>query len=157
MTTYSHDATEPVTEPDDATVEQEEVAPSLTCIPVVVEGPVRIQELPAKAAGYRRVVASTTEPKKVLGRDPRRRRMVLQVYDAAGATHGVFYGASRTEVAPGDNGAAPPYAARLGVTLPAGGVPVASPLLELTGMDELWVLADTAVCDLSIAAEQWAD
>lgn len=147
----------PDLEPDDATVVQEEVAPGLSSIPVVVEGPVRVQELPSKAAGYRRVVASLTQPQKVLGRDPRRRRMVLQVYDATGTTHGVFYGATRTEVAPGETGGAPQFAARLGVTLPAGGVPVASPLLELTGMDELWVLADTAACELSVSVEQWAD
>jgi hypothetical protein len=153
MTTDSHGAmVAPPTEPTDAEVEQAEYDHGVTAIPVEVCGPVRAQQLPAKAAGYRRVTASTTQAQKVLGRDPRRRRMVLQVYDPAGATHGVFYGATAAEVTP-----PAPFAARLGVTLPAGGIPVASPLLELTGMDELWILADTAACELSVSAEQWAD
>lgn len=153
MTTYTHDATGAAdVEPDDATVEQAEHTPGLTTIPVSVQTPVSTRELPARAGGYRRVTASLTEPQRVLGRDPRRKRVLLQVYDATGTTHGVFYGTSRAEVAP-----PAPFAARLGVTLPAGGVPVASPVIELTGMDELWVLADTAVCDVTVAAEQWAD
>lgn len=142
---------EPELAPDDATVEQAE-APGLGTIPVTVEGPVRTHQLPSRAAGYRRITASVTEPQRVLGRDPRRRRVVLQVYDATGTSHGVFYGTSRGQMAP-----PAPFAARLGVTLPAGGIPVASPLLELTGMDELWLLADTAACEVTVAAEQWAD
>lgn len=140
------------TEPDDATVEQSQAPAGLSCIPVTVETPVQSRELPAKAAGYRRVTVDTTTPQRVLGRDPRRRRVVLQVYDATGATQGVFYGTTRNEVAP-----PAAFAARLGVTVPASGVPVASPLLELTGMDELWLLADTSACDVTVAAEQWAD
>jgi hypothetical protein len=142
----------PETEPDNATVEQAEDAPGLGCIPVSVEGPVSTRELPAKAAGYRRVTASTTEPQRVLGRDPRRKRALLQVYDVTGTTHGVFYGTTRNEVAP-----PAPFAARLAVTLPAGGIPVASQVIELTGSDELWILADTAACDVTVSAEQWAD
>lgn len=153
MTTDHHGATmAPQTEPDDAEVEQAEYAGGATAIPVEVCGPVRTQALPSKAAGYRRVSVGTVEPQRVLGRDPRRRRVVIQVYDATGTTHGVFYGATKNEVTP-----PAPFAARLGVTLPAGAVPVASPVLELTGMDELWVVADTAACELTVAAEQWAD
>jgi len=138
-------------EPGDAAVEQEE-APPLGALPVTVETPVRVQELPARAAGYRRVAVGTTEPLRVLGRDPRRRRAVIQVYDAAGATHGVYLGASRTEVAPPAS-----FAARLGVATPGGGTPVASHPLELRGLDELWLLADTAGCEVTVIAEQWAD
>lgn len=153
MTTDHYGATvAPQTEPDDAEVEQAEYDHGATSIPVEVCGPVRTQALPSKAAGYRRVTVGTTQALRVLGRDPRRRRAVIQVYDATGTTHGVFYGATAAEVAP-----PAPFAARLGVTLPAGGVPVASHPLELTGMDELWVLADTAACELSVSAEQWAD
>lgn len=155
MTINRHDAT--VASPavdldvDDAAVEQD-VAPPLGALPVVVETPVRTQQLPARAAGYRRVTVGTTEPLRVLGRDPRRRRVLVQVYDATGTTHGAFYGTTRNEVTP-----PAAFAARLGVTLPAGGIPVASPVIELTSMDELWVLADTAACDVTVAAEQWAD
>lgn len=153
MSIHTYDATGAAgTEPDDATVEQAEQLPGLTTIPVSVETPVATREMPAKAAGYRRVTTSLTEPQRVLGRDPRRKRALVQVYDATGTTHGVFYGTSRNEVAPPST-----YAARLAVTLPAGGIPVASPVIELTGMDELWLLADTAVCDVTVAAEQWAD
>lgn len=79
--------------------------------------------------------------------------MLLQVFDANGATAGVFYGATLNEVTP-----PAPLAARLAVASPAvDGATVASPVLELTGMDELWVVADTAVCELSVTAEQWAE
>lgn len=155
MTTYPHDATmaSPDIEPDDAAVEQEESAPGLGTIPVCVDGPVRVQELPARASGYRRVALTTTTPQKVLGRDPRRRRALLQVFDAAGATQGVFYGVTLNQVTPPSS-----YAARLAVMSPAvDGATVASPVLELTGMDELWAVADTADCELSVTAEQWAD
>lgn len=151
--TSQHDATVvPDLEPDDATVEQEEAPPALGVIPVSVEGPVQTRELPAKAAGYRRVTLNTTQPQRVLGRDPRRRRAVIQVYDATGTSHGVYFGTSLNEVTPPSA-----YAARLGVTLPAGGIPVASHPLELTGMDEVWAVADTAGCELTVIAEQWAD
>lgn len=158
MTTYRHDATvapqdAPDLEPDDADVLQDEGMPGLTTIPVCVDGPVRVQQLPAKAAGYRRVTVTTTTPQRVLGRDPRRKRAVLQVFDSAGATRGVFYGATLNEVTP-----PAALAARLAVASPAvAGATVASPVLELTGQDELWVVADTAVCELTVTAEQWAD
>lgn len=154
MTTYPHDATgTPDLEPDDATVVQEEGMPGLTTIPVCVEGPVRTQALPARAAGYRRVTVTTTSPQRVLGRDPRRRRALVQVYDATGATHGVMLGATLNETTP-----PAAMAARLAVAAPAaGGTAVASPVLELTSTDELWVVADTAACELTVIAEQWAD
>lgn len=138
-------------EPDDSEVEQQEAAPGLTALPVVVEGTVRTQQLPAKAAGARRIVASLTDPKRLLGRDPRRRRAVIQLYDATGTSHGIFYGTSSNEVAP-----PAAFAARLGLGLP-GAIPVASHLLEVTNIDELWCLADTAACEVSVLAEQWAD
>lgn len=158
MTTYRHDATvapqdTPELEPTDAEVVQEEAAPGLTTIPVCVEGPVRVHQLPARASGYRRVTVGTSTPLRVLGRDPRRRRVLLQAFDADGATQGVFYGATAMEVTP-----PAAFAARLAVPGPAAsGATVASPVLELTGVDELWVLADTAQCELTVTAEQWAD
>lgn len=154
MTTDRYDATDQAaTEPDDATVEQVEHAGPLTTIPVCVEGPTTTRELPAKASGYRRVTVGTTTPLRVLGRDPRRKRAVLQVYDAMGATHGVMIGTTINEVAPPAS-----FAARLAVSAPAtAGAAVASPLLELTSLDELWLLADTAACDVTVISEQWAE
>lgn len=142
---------ETILEPDDAEVEQLEAAPGLTTLPVMVEGTVRTQQLPAKAAGARRLTVSTTQQQKLLGRDPRRRRAVIQVYDTAGLSHGIFYGTSSNEVQPPAQ-----FAARLALSLP-GATPSASHLLEVTNIDELWVLADTAACEVSVLAEQWAD
>lgn len=154
MTTYPHDATEaPQLEPTDAEVVQDQAPMELTTIPVCISEPVRTQALPAKAAGYRRVTVTTATPQRVLGRDPRRRRMVLQVYDATGTTAGVLFGATLNEVTP-----PAALAARLAVGAPAtDGAAVASPVLELTSTDELWVLADGAACDLTVISEQWAD
>lgn len=156
MTTYPHGATAASEiEPDDATVEQEEAPPGLGCIPVTVEGPVRSVELPAKGNGSRRYPVGTTQPVRILGRDPRRKRATVQVYDATGATRGIFHGATETELTPTDGATAPAFAARLAATGPAS-APVASELLVITSLDELWVIADTAACEVSVISEQWA-
>ena len=156
MTTYEHGAMAPGqmpdVEPDDATVAQEEAPPGLGCIPVTVEGPVRSVELPAKSSGSRRYGVTTTEAFRVLGRDPRRKRALIQCSDATGASHGLFHGATANEVTPPAD-----YAARLAMTNAGAGLPAASPVLEITSTDELWVLADTAACDVSVTSEQWAD
>lgn len=154
MTTERHDATVASgMEPSDADVVQEEAPGPLTTIPVCVEGPVRTQELPARAAGYRRVTVTTDRPQRVLGRDPRRRRALLQVYDATGTAGGVFLGATINEVTP-----PVAMAARLAVPGPAvDGAAVTSPVLEVTSTDELWVVADGATVELTVIAEQWAD
>lgn len=147
-------APEPIADisPDDATVEQAEYPHGvMTTLPVCVEGPVQTQALPTQGSGSRRVTLSTTQPQRLLGKDPRRARATIQVYDASGATHGIFHGPTQNEVNPPSS-----YAARLGVTLPAGGIPVASAILTVTSREELWAVADTAACEVSVVSEQWA-
>lgn len=143
----------PSIEPSDADVVQEESPVPLQTVPVQVMGPTRTVELPAKTGGLRRVVLDTATPQKILGRDPRRKRAVVQVYTAAGAigtSQGAFLGNSRNECTPPAG-----FAFRLGLTV--GTTQVASHLLEITSQDEVWAIADTQACEISVSAELWAD
>jgi hypothetical protein len=151
MSDYTHGSTEVELQPDDQEVMQTEHAPGLQCIPVTVEEPVRTVELPAKSGGSRRYVASLTTPQRVLGRDPRRKSAVIELFDVAGLSRGIFYGTSQNEVNPPSS-----YAARLALA-PAAAVPTRSAQLHWDVVDELWMIADTAVCDVSVTAAQWAD
>jgi hypothetical protein len=123
--------------PDTDDVLQEEAAPvPMTPIPVVAEGPVRVQELPARSAGWRTYDLLPTEAVKVLEADPRRRRAVIQATGDA-----IMLGGSQAGATAG---------ARFG----------AGVLLEITTCDEVWARSVTtppAACTLGVMNEQWAD
>lgn len=122
-------------EPDDAEVLQAEAEPSLTCVPVTVEGPARTQELPCKSAGRRRYVVGATEAFKVLPADPRRKiaRMVA-------LTQGMYVGNTKSEA----EGA---YAEQW----PAG----VEYVVEDSG--DVWVMSVSGSITVSMHSSQWAD
>lgn len=117
-------------------------------IPVDIHGPVHTRPLSARNAGLRSYTLSTTTPIKIAGHDPRRKRMVLYAVDFTGTSHGVRLGNSRAEVEAGS------FPFLLGV-FQVGGTTATSQTLEITSMDEIWALADTAACTLSVASESW--
>jgi hypothetical protein len=132
-------------ETDTDDVVQTEAEPSLTTIPVTVEGPTRTQELPAKASGMRLVTLTTNVPTRILGNDPRRKRAILIAFPLAGETvPGITIGTSRNEVTS-------PYSAFIPV------VNGMSHQLVLTASDELWVMANNDNTRVSVIAEQWAN
>jgi len=123
--------------PDTDAVYQEEAAPArMTPIPVVTEGPVRVQQLPTRSAGMRTYDLTPTVPQRILDADPRRRRALLQVQG-----DDVMLGSSQASAA-------------------AGALFADGTLLELTTCDEVWARSATApavTCTLGVLNEQWAD
>ncbi|MER6059472.1 hypothetical protein [Streptomyces albidoflavus] len=125
-----HDDTIP--DADDL-LQEEEVPAKMTAIPVVVEGPARVQLLPTRSAGMRSWPLTADQVVRVLDADPRRRRAVLQAVGGA-----VRLGTSQA-------------AARVGAQIAEG------TLLTLTTCDEVWATAALADTELSIINEQWAE
>lgn len=113
--------------PDLGELQQREVF-TYGAVPVVIEGPVRVQHLPSKA-GPAAIQVLDTVAEHVIGRDLRRSRAVL-VCDTAW-----FYGTSKT-----------------GCNLP---IP-ANAMLVLTHGDEIWARG-TATKVLTVITEQYAD
>lgn len=62
-------------DPDDAEILQSEDVP-LTAVPVVIQGPVRVQQLPRKSPGARTLVV-TSAPQLIFPADPHRASCVL--------------------------------------------------------------------------------
>lgn len=116
---------------------QEEAAPvKMTPVPVVVEGPARIQQLPTRSAGWRTYDLVPDAGQKVLEADPRRRRAVLQ---ASGDS--IMLGGSQA-------------GSRAGAQFTDG------VLIEITSCDEVWartVSVPAVACTLAVMNEQWAD
>lgn len=126
--------------PDTDDVFQDEPAPvELTPIPVVVQGAVRVQELPSPVVVVVQVFCDSTGgnivPQRVLGEDPRRKQATLVATD-----QNVRIGTSQKQVMSADTCAIWPK-----------NVPI-----EITGKSEIWVAADTATTRVSVIAEQWA-
>lgn len=109
-------------------------------VPVCLEDPVRVQELPAKSAGFRSVDLTVGKAVKILERDPRRKRAVILPYDPAGASKGAFIGVDQ-------QAALSPYAAM---------IPLGTSGIELTTFDDVWASANTAGCSITVINEQWS-
>lgn len=135
--------------PTDGEVLQEEAPDNvLEAVPVAVQGPVRTQALPARAAGFRRTTIGTEQPFRIASADPRRRALQIQAYDAAGTCTSVLIANTRSQVEH--------TGARL-VMLAGAGTAVATPLLTLTATDEVWVLPVDGPCEINTFGEQWAE
>ncbi len=107
-------------------------------VPVSVEGPVQVHQLPSRSAGMRNWTG-ITEATRVGNQDPRRRRAVLLVYSAT-PTDFVIIGTDQNEATSG-------YGFRL-----APGIP-----LEISHQEALYAKANAAGVILSVLNEQWAD
>lgn len=126
-------------QPDDAAVLQEEgpEAYPLTTVDVCVKDvtvPVRVKVLP-NVAGGTRTRAITTAAERILGADHYRAAAVLCSFD-----QDFLY--AFTEVGASD----PSTMARQPKNVP----------LRVTTSTEVWVAAQTATTDLSVATERWA-
>lgn len=116
-------------------------------VPVDVSGVVETRLLAARGAGMRSYDLTTTTAVKVAGHDPRRRFLKLNCVDFTGASHGVRLGQSANE-------ALSPHAFILPV-FQVGGSTATSVPLELSSVNELWAVADTAACTLAVLSENW--
>jgi hypothetical protein len=120
-----------LTPPTDDVLQEEEKAAPITAIPVTVEGPARVQQLPTRSAGMRTFDLTLTAV-KILEQDPRRRRAVLQ---AVGDS--IMIGPTQA-------------AASAGATFTDGVV------IELTTCDDVWARATSTTAKLGVINEQWA-
>lgn len=107
-------------------------------VPVRVEGPVRVQQLPAAHGSHFAVTFDdATTAVKVLGRNPLRKRVLL-----AAKTGDVWVGTGKAATEKND--------AFLLIST--------SPPIEITHMDELWARPDSnAAAVLSVVLELWTD
>jgi hypothetical protein len=122
-----------VTEPTAPEVEQSE-QPNIPSVPVMVEGPIRVQELPATTGrAFSLTGVTTTEPKKLLDEDPRRKRAVI-----VGNDDDIFIGRTQQECIQGAI------------------LPVDTPVY-ITHKDPVWVAAVNSTTRVSCIMELWAD
>lgn len=116
-------------------------------LPVVAAEPLNVRELPSRQSGLQCYDLTTSLAVQVLGRDPRRKRAVIMGFTTQATCRGARLG-------PTQAGATSGYAALFPAALAAGGFPA---ILELGSEDELWAIADTQTCTLSVINEQWAE
>lgn len=137
--------------PGEVLQEQEYDPAKVPPIPVVICEPARTVTLPSKSGGWRQYDLTVGTSQRVLDRDPRRRRAIIQVSDAAGASAGALLGGSEAE-------GTSDYAFLLATTSSGNTTfdTATSYLLEVTSMDEVWASASGASCVLSVMNEQWA-
>jgi hypothetical protein len=122
-------------EPDvDEVVQEEPTETHIQPVPVTIEGPVRVQELPSRVASTRSYILSTT-PEQILGADPRRRRALL-----VGVTNIIWLGTTPNDVTG-------PYPFALPV-----GVPIV-----LEHQAPIYAASATGTATLSMVVENWAD
>ncbi len=118
-------------------------------IAVAQQGPVRTQDLPSKASGYKTYDLNTTTAVKILGQDPRRRRAVLIVADKNGVSRGAALGGTQAQAQES-----------VGANIPLYGTGISSsyshPPVELLQSDEVWAIACGATCTVTVISEQWA-
>lgn len=111
-------------------------------VPVCIEKPVRVQELPTQLGALTSVsvgnVATGGRAVRVLTADPRRRRARIEIPSTEILRLGTTQSAAQGE-----------YAYRLYAGTAAPGV------LEITSADELWAVGDGAAFLVSVANEQW--
>ncbi len=108
-------------------------------VPVTVDGPIQVHQLPARSGGRRNWTGFNTAAIRVGNDDPRRKRAVLLVYSAT-ATDYVTIGTTQNEA---DSG----YGFRL-----APGIP-----LEITDQEAIYARSNAAAVVLSVLNENWAD
>lgn len=124
----------------DELLQVEEPSVPITPIPVVVEGQVRMQELPSPQVVVVQVFCDSTggfiQPQRLLGEDPRRRMARI-----VGDSQKIRVGTSQKQVMSPDT-----------CLLWPSGLP-----LPITGKTEIWVAADTATTRVSAICEQWAN
>lgn len=136
--------------PDEIYQEQETEELPVDPIPATIVDPVRSQAMPARIGAFTRHTLSTTDPIRILDRDPRRKRAVITLFDTAGASDGAILGS--TQAVALNNGFLLP--------LPGPGIAdgnVVSQALEITSLDEVWAAASGAACTLSVLNEQWSE
>jgi hypothetical protein len=119
---------------------------SPTTVPVEICGPVETREVASRNSSLRGVTLGTTTAIKIAGHDGRRKGLRVWAYDSAGSATAVQLGNSKNE-AEGAYGAVLP--------LLKTGTVSASTVLPLNSITELWALAVTGGCVLSIASESW--
>lgn len=119
-------------EPSADTVMQDE-HPALKSVPVTVEAPVTVHELPARGGGYRALELDTTA-ERILTADPRRKSAIILPVDGD-----IYIGDDQAQ-ATGD-----------GRPRWTSGVP-----LPITHRDEVWASATTGTVEVTIVIEQWA-
>lgn len=137
--------------PGDILQEQESYEIKTAPIETVICEPVRVLQLPARSGGFRSYDLTSTQAVRVLDRDPRRKRAVLQVFDTAGVSTGARLGGTQAE-------GLSENAYLLG--LPGPGIAAGNVIgatLEITNMDEVWASAVGEACTLSVLNEQWAE
>lgn len=107
------------------------VAPT---VPVEVQGPVQVDELPARSGGCFAVTASTA-PLRLLGNDPRRKRAVVISID-----QNIYIGNTSSQV-----------------LMPSGAALWPQDVaLELQNSDEWWVAAASSTTTVTVIVENWA-
>ncbi len=110
----------------------------ISSVPVTIDGPVQVHQIPARSAGSRNWSGITTAT-RVGNEDPRRKRAVL-IGISATATDYFYVGSTQNEV---DSN----YAVRWPVGVP----------LEITHQEAIYAKVTDADVILSVLNEQWAD
>lgn len=126
---------------EDAIVAYDTEEVPLVPLPVKHCGVTDVRPVPARAMGGRTYSLNTTTPVKIAGHDGRRKHIQLIAMDFGNTSHGVRIGNSANEAAGG-----------LGFLLPTVQAGMGAPLV-IDSMGELWAVADTASCVLSVLPE----
>lgn len=120
----------------DELLQEEHVPQHLTPIPVVVQGPTRVVELPAQDLVLGQMDVDNVTPLHLFYRDPRRKRLTLI------PSGGALRMASSQKACQAGSG----------FILPVGTAHT------ITAFADVWVMASSgAATTVSYAAEQWAD
>ncbi|WP_433478152.1 hypothetical protein ACQPZP_14625 [Spirillospora sp. CA-142024] len=134
--------------PADVTPDLDELQqqdPEVPALDVDVVGPVQVHPLPARTCVMHNVTVGTAAT-QILGRDPRRGRVMLWGYASSAA---LFYVGTRD-----DEVTAGTAAKLVAVKNDATALPQ---VLELRHCEALYVKAGTGTVDVQYVAEQWAD
>lgn len=108
----------------------------MTTVPVRIDGPVQVQDVPA-VGGVLRGITLTTTPEMISGRDPRRQLLRLDVAAAA------YIGFTKIDVDP---------------TQSPTGFPVrANSSITIRTQDAIWAAAATGTVSAGLQIERWAD
>ena len=120
--------------PDVGEVQQrEEEARPIEAVPVVVEGPVRAQDVGSRSGAMRSVAVSQTDIQPLVGADLRRRSLL--VWTSAAVRIG-----SREDVEAG-----------------AAAVTPVNVVIPITHTDAVWVRGDAGAAVVSFILELWTD
>jgi len=126
----------------DEVEQREELAElPIAAVPVHVDGPVQVQDLPPRTS-VARSFAIGVEPQELLAQDLRRRRAVIIPTDGA-----IWIGKSTTDcrVPAG------------GTLAPGGKIPQSTGGVPLFGSSRLFCAAVTGTVIVTVIAESWAD